>query len=291
MRANHNWLLIALGFMAIGWSNAAHGQSAAEAAAAALRAPITDEEFRLALEPDVAAKVDAAIFQLWSPEYKQREDATNYLIEVGPGAFSMLRDAYHRLEDAEVRTRIERVVRTAYLNYYVLDRYGFLGVQLEMSGSRSTDPKLPDGAFGVRVNVVIQGTGAEKAGLRAEDVVIAIDGASLADLGISSVPKFSEGIRAHRPGTKMKLTVLRSTPTAPPRHEQVDVEPVVGRAPPDVAQRQTVQVTSELARLAGDRFELWWPRFFNPGNGKPEAARRVPRETLDSPDREQDPDR
>lgn len=253
---------------------AVFGQSQPDpAAVAALQAPITDEEFHLALEPDLAVKVDEALPLLSAPDFKQREQATEALIGVGPPAFAKLRQVYHASDDLETRTRIERVVRSAYLNYYVLDRYGFLGVRLAPVGAIPNEPKLPDGVIGIRVDQVIPNTGAARSGLKEQDVVIAVDEVPLEDLGINSVAKFSEGIRSRRPGATMRLTVLR-------HGQQIELEAIVGRAAQDVAVRNNVQVTSQLAAMAAERFEVWWHKFFNPPQkttGARDLERHLPR--------------
>src|SRR5207249_221556 len=98
------------------------------------------------------------------------------------------------------------------------------------------DPKLPEGAVGIKIGQVIRNTGAERAGLKDQDVVIEIDGTPLAELGILNGKKFSEAIRSRRPGTRMRLTILRAG-------TQIDVETILGRAPAD--RRNVVETTTE----------------------------------------------
>ena len=66
---------------------------------------------------------------------------------------------------------------------------------------------MPDFAYrgpGVRVQAVLPGSPAEKAGIRAGDVITAVDGEPLAGLrGLSKV------LKAHRPGDRIVLTVTR----------------------------------------------------------------------------------
>jgi len=243
-----------------------------------LHGPITDDEFKLTLDADAAAKVDAAIGRLSSPEYKKREEATNSLIEVGAPAFARLRAAYEQIDDAEVRQRIERIIRTAYLNYYVLDQFGYLGITMQAQAAQQFQRPIPQGVSGIKVGNVMPNSGASRAGLRVEDLIIAIDGVLLADSGLNEVGKFSEQIRARKPGTKMKMTVLRGG-------KQVDLEPILGRAPTETARSDrglNITVTSELARLAEERFEVWWPKYFNPQvapNSPKAASEEMPQET------------
>jgi len=75
------------------------------------------------------------------------------------------------------------------------------------SGSRASLGTMPDFAFagpGVRVAQVMPGSAAEKAGLQAGDVVLAIGTTRLAGL-----KDLSEALKAHAPGDSVTVTVLR----------------------------------------------------------------------------------
>ncbi|MCG6963618.1 MAG: M20/M25/M40 family metallo-hydrolase [Acidobacteria bacterium] len=66
---------------------------------------------------------------------------------------------------------------------------------------------MPDFAFagtGVRVAQVLPGSAAERAGIRAGDVVTAFDGAPVADLRA-----YSSALKAHQPGDEVEITVQR----------------------------------------------------------------------------------
>jgi S1-C subfamily serine protease len=66
---------------------------------------------------------------------------------------------------------------------------------------------MPDFSFegeGVRVQQVMPGSGAEKAGIVAGDVIVALDGEAVADLR-----SFSTLLKSHAPGDKVEVTVSR----------------------------------------------------------------------------------
>ena len=66
---------------------------------------------------------------------------------------------------------------------------------------------MPDFSFegaGVRVQQVMPGSGAEKAGIVAGDVIIALDDEAVADLR-----SFSTLLKSHAPGDKVEVTVSR----------------------------------------------------------------------------------
>ncbi|MDO8631979.1 MAG: PDZ domain-containing protein, partial [Phycisphaerales bacterium] len=177
---------------------------------------ISDEEFRLPIDPTAAASADELIRKLGSPVYKEREAATDGLIEIGAPALARLRSAYQTTDDLEVRLRIERIVRTAYLNHHVYNRSGFLGINLQpYSASMEEHPRLPKDAVGVKVGKVIPGTAAERAGLTVDDVIFEVDGDPVRGEGMQVVETFSATIRDRGPGGRMKLTVLRGMQRIP----------------------------------------------------------------------------
>ncbi|HWC40643.1 MAG TPA: PDZ domain-containing protein, partial [Actinomycetota bacterium] len=72
---------------------------------------------------------------------------------------------------------------------------GYLGVNMAPPAS---------GQDGALVQEVVPGSPADKAGLRAGDLVVGIDGQSVADYGELGVR-----IRGHKPGDKVTLKVVR----------------------------------------------------------------------------------
>jgi hypothetical protein len=215
--------------------------------------PLTDDEFRLPLPDEDAANVDRLVPLLGSPDYKQRETATTALIEIGAPAFAKLRTAYEQADDLEARLRIEQVVRTAYLNRYVFDRNGFLGISLapyepkDVKGPRRTDIES-----GVRVTQIIANTGAAKAGLRADDVITAMNGTPVPGTGGESTARFSESIRQTPPGTKVRLTVFRDG-------NMVTLDATIGRCPEDNVGR--VRFAGLYVQVS-ERFGTWWFKYF-----------------------------
>jgi serine protease Do len=94
-------------------------------------------------------------------------------------------------------------------------RMSWLGLNLSNLGSR----KVKEESFGIKVQNVIAGSPAEKAGLTAGDIVVAANGQRVQD-----VSDFHGVMNKARPGQKMQLKVFRRDKT-----DQVDL--VVGRLP------------------------------------------------------------
>lgn len=217
--------------------------------------PLNDDEFRLPLEPSEAANVDRLIVLLGSPDYKHREAATTALIDFGAPAFAKLRTAYEQSDDLEVRLRVEQVVRAAYLNRYVFDRNGFLGVQLaslEQTQARGR-PQL-NVENGVVIGRVLPDTAASRAGLQENDIVVALNGVPLTGKGMDGVTRFRDAIPGFLPGTKIRLDVLRG-------NAKKEFEVVIGRCPEDSARNGSVRF-SGLYHQVNERFETWWFKYF-----------------------------
>ncbi len=217
---------------------------------------VSDEEFHLPLDSTAAQSADQLVPGLGSPSFKEREEATAGLIEIGAPAFARLRAAYNATSNLEVLLRIEHIVRTAYLNHHVYDRSGFLGINLQAYvASMEEHPRLPVGSVGVKVGRVIPATAAERAGMLAEDVIFEVDGAPIRGEGMQVVESFSAIIRARGPGGKMNLTVLRGT-------QEIPMLITIGRCPEEIAKQGTVRAVSENHFKATAKFPKWWAKYF-----------------------------
>lgn len=232
--------------------------------------PITGDEFNLELDADAAVRVDGLIARLSGPDFAEREKAASDLIEFGADAFSKLREAYRLADDLESRLRIEEVVRTAYLNHHVLNRHGFLGIsmahittaqiqqfektqpkQLEQMGN----PQLPEGRVGVFVSQVIADTGAAKAGVQKNDILIGIDDVPITGTGVDIRDNFSSIIRTKAPGARVKLEVVRGG-------EVLNLEAVLGRPPEQVAKNSNIIKVTPMYHVVAERFGQWWQTYF-----------------------------
>jgi len=225
-----------------------------------------DEEFRLPLDAKAAAEVDRLVPLLGAPDYKQREDATRNLIDIGAPAFAKLSEAYRKhADDLEIQLRIEAVVRAAYLNRHVFDRHGFLGVQLGAldRDQRGGQPRRPLPENGVRIDKVIPDTAAHRAGLQPDDIVIAADGKPLSGNSQDAVARFRASIPQFTPGTKLRLTVLRGEKT-------MILDAVIGRLQEKNA--PTTMVAEQYYDVA-NRYSEWWEKFFAPSEPSPAPQR------------------
>jgi hypothetical protein len=102
------------------------------------------------------------------------------------------------------------------------------------------------GTEGARITYVAPGSAAAKAGLKALDVVVSIDGQEVKDF-----KTLTELVGAHKPGDKARVEVLRATGrlTKPKRFETpkpADTEPVGAHKPGDKARVKVPRGTERL---------------------------------------------
>jgi serine protease DegQ len=163
--------------------------------------------------------------------------------------------------------RIEKIVRTAYLDYHVYDRNGFLGIsQQNVPVVHADDARIREGHIGIKVREVIANTAAQEAGFKAEDVIVALDGEPLSSKTASPTTEFGESIRGRGPGTTVTLSILRG-----PR--ELEVRAVLRPRPREYYGRHQITV-SPMLEGARERFRIWWSVHFRqasalrPGRGR-----------------------
>ncbi|MEN8250148.1 MAG: trypsin-like peptidase domain-containing protein [Bacteroidota bacterium] len=90
------------------------------------------------------------------------------------------------------------------LEFGVVQR-GLLGIRITDVSARLSKDKDLDVVEGVYVAEVNDGSGAEEAGLKAEDVIIAVD-----DKEVKNTSRLQELVAIHRPGDKVEIVFLRN---------------------------------------------------------------------------------
>jgi len=209
-------------------------------------------------------EIDSLIQRLDYPDHAERRSVTQKLIEINAPALPQLRTAYRKTNDLEVGLRIEEIVHEIYFDYHVFNRNGFLGIRMaqyvrnmETTKRGARKVAVPEGRSGMRVVSVIKESGAARAGLLANDVIIAIDDVPLQGVGRHLTESFSASIRSRRPGKTMVLTVVR-------RDKILTIPATLGRTPLDAARgkRNRVTGTTELYHEVRERFPAWWASHF-----------------------------
>ncbi|RJP36290.1 MAG: PDZ domain-containing protein [Phycisphaerales bacterium] len=240
------WLAPAVAAVA-GPQDAARPQPAASDAAADEDASVHGHEFDAAVSDAVQARIDAAVQALGSPDYAERESATQILQRTGTVAFRALRDAYHLSDDLEVRLRIEAIVHFCYLDEYLTGRNGFLGISIGNAVTHADDPRVPEAGIGVAIANVLPDSAASDAGLFLGDIIIGVDHEPIR----AGMAWFRDTIRQRHRGEVVVVSVIR-------RERVYDIEVVLGGRPVD-------SFDGDLAALRADverRFRIWWGRYF-----------------------------
>ena len=246
-------LFIALLVTVIGWSPFAVGQGLPPRVSLEPER-VTDDEFRLFVDDETAARIRADVQRLGSPLYQEREDAARELTSIGAPAFATLRRVYARSDELEVRLRIEDIVYEAYLDRHIFDRNGFLGIQQQrVPHTNDDDPRILEGHYGVVIGKIIENTAAQDSDLRKGDVIIALDDEPLKRGDGNPNQSFGESLRTRGPGTLVLLTILRG-------EAKLEMEIPLGRRPKHLYVRQGV-VTEQLMAAERD-FGVWWVKFF-----------------------------
>lgn len=107
-------------------------------------------------------------------------------------------------KDPEIRKRSEAILKALAEADYLSDGQGYIGIlmQEEILEMGADDPPM-----GIRVLDVMPGTPAQKAELRAGDVITALNGKGWK--GIGAVTEFGDAIAAKKPLVEVELTVKR----------------------------------------------------------------------------------
>ena len=160
-----------------------------------------------------------------SDDFAEREASQAKLLEWSEKNPKVAASALLKLsesdEDPEVRKRCELILRALGEADYLSEGQGYIGIlmqeeMLEAGGEN-------DAPMGIRVLDVMPGTPAEKAGLRAGDLIVALDGSGWK--GIGAVTEFGEVISAKKPLVEVKLSVRRGA------DEPMDIPVKLGKRP------------------------------------------------------------
>ena len=127
--------------------------------------------------------------------------------------------------EPEVRKRCLALLREVVLEDFRRDGQGYVGIQMGQ-----VDVPVEGGKFfGVRVSVVVKDTPAQKAGLKAGDVIVELDGKRWSQPG--AIAAFQKGVMARKPGEEVRMRIVR-----PGGEKPVEVKVKLARRPPISAQ-------------------------------------------------------
>ncbi len=210
------------------------------------------------------ADLDRAVAELADVRWEVRRAAGFRLIDAGEAALPVLRRAY--LEDPrhEARLRIRELAEAIFAETHGSERGGFLGVR-QRPRLRQTDPRVPAGCSWVEVLQVFRDTAADRAGLRAGDLIVACDGQTFPEDPTGQA--FGGLVSRHRPGTEVLLEVRRGPGTGEPVRLRVRL----GRRPMAVLAEADPE---EYAALR-EAFDAWWEDWVSSAASRPAGRSRT----------------
>ncbi|MEK6644449.1 MAG: hypothetical protein AABZ08_11130 [Planctomycetota bacterium] len=145
---------------------------------------------------------------LSSPTFRIRDDATARLMEFGADVLGPLQRAFESTNLYDARRRMKEIAREVYLSDKLGPPSAFLGITHNRYDLRSAEEgRVPPGATAIRIESIFPGTSAERAGLLAGDLLIALNGnRATLESPASGIPKW---ISSKPPGTPCKFGVIR----------------------------------------------------------------------------------
>ncbi len=197
--------------------------------------------------------VDQLIDALGSPDYNERQQATD-ILKAKKKSFTDELSRLYRLEhDHEIRLRLVEVAEYLFLKQALPEMGGFMGIRLDAVDG-NTIPSLGEGRVAVRVNSVLPDTAAERAKLKIGELILTVDGeevpVSSGNMRPLNIRPFIELIGSKPPGTELEFQVLRANQLFISRIV-LGVKPLTGlnRVYLFPEQREAVQkASSEFAR-------------------------------------------
>jgi hypothetical protein len=184
---------------------------------------------------DITKEVAELLEQLSDDNWEKRENATKKLVGMGktvvPEALKMIHSG-----DAEVKMRL-RYILSEIIPSVLIQQTGWLGIYMSQIGA--ADPAIAEHlkeGCGIMVSELVPGQPAEKFGIKAGDIVIALNGK-----GFGDIDNWAETLKSTLPGTRAKLTLVREG-------KKLDIEVVIGNRPKE---KQDPEMVKGL-------WDCWW---------------------------------
>ena len=154
------------------------------------------------------AELQGLVSRLGHPRFSVRQETTRQLCMLDPHHLPDLARCYRGNTSYEAKRRLRFVVESIFYRSQITGREGFLGIRIARPLDTSvTDPATGRRTRGVVVVAALEGLPAGLAGLRANDVILSLDGRPLPDEPSSK--SFQNAISGRQPGSVIHLRVLR----------------------------------------------------------------------------------
>ncbi len=133
-------------------------------------------------------EIESVAAQLVHPQFKIREQASRKLGDVSDDTLAVLADVYRSETRLELRLRIREAIETVFYRKLLEGRLGFLGVA-PREEINVIDPVSGKAGSAVLVARVLPGFPAEKAGMHTGDLILDVDGRSVAEILAAAQPQ------------------------------------------------------------------------------------------------------
>lgn len=153
-------------------------------------------------------------------------------------------------EDPEVRKRSSEILRELSDEDYLSDGQGYLGITMAeemLNGGADGEARM-----GIRISMVMKGSPADSAGLKAGDLVVALDGAVWKDPGAINV--FMEAVASKKPQTNVVLSIRRDA------EEPIDIKVKLGKRPVPDLQSALGSIEMMDKQAKDEHFRKWLKR-------------------------------
>jgi membrane-associated protease RseP (regulator of RpoE activity) len=208
-----------------------------------------------------AAEIPAKpLADLESEDFRTREEAQALILkwarETPQEAIETLYKHTVDADEPEVRERCLAVLRELVGDEYSRHGEGFIGVR--MLDELATVPDDPGQRAAIRVTFVMPKSPAEKAGLKINDLIVAVEDRTWREIPV--ILPFSDEIKKHKPGTRIRLTVLRDgklleVPVILARRPLEADNPFLDRRPFDMEAAEAAAREAHFQRWLKDRRE------------------------------------
>lgn len=198
---------------------------------------------------ELVAEVDRLVRLLGDDDWRTRRDAQQRLDDLPVTAAIPLSGHYRRNNDAEVAWRVEhyaeQLFRQRLLGHYIEQLLpGFMGV--------AHIPATVGQWQGIAVTQVVPDSGAARAGLRVNDMIIAVDGKMLEPADPAG--SFAATVQNRPPGRTVKVTLVRNG-------EPMELDVTLGQMPQAYHHPRHQHMQKRIDHL----YDLWWEQAFLKG--------------------------
>lgn len=210
-------------------------------------------------EDEVVNRIKTWAADLGGPDYTKRESAHESLKQLSEEELLLLARHYQQADDFETRIRIEEIAIQTFFIRKLPDVSAFLGVSTRVAINSRSNSRVQRGKTGLQIDYVVPQSSADVAGLKAGDLIVAIDGEPFLEGANFEALRYEMNRR--RAGVLIRLDFYR------------EYELKSARFPVGANTRRTNDMTGDpnetnegikAYQRAVKAFPIWWTTHFDP---------------------------